>query len=180
MAAVTGRYARAFAEVVLGQKLDTDKMVQELSQMAALVQSSSELRNVLQNPSVEHKQKIALLDAIINRMGGSRILRNFIAVLIDHHRVGQIDEITRQFRQELDQRMGIADAQVTSSRELTTAERKTLEAQLTGLTGKRIRAEYGEDASLLGGAVVRIGSTIYDGSVRGQLERMKRQIAGIG
>ncbi|HET6933344.1 MAG TPA: ATP synthase F1 subunit delta [Candidatus Angelobacter sp.] len=180
MAAVTGRYARAFAEVVVQQKLDPEKVVAELNQTTALIEGSSELRNVFENPSVEHKQKIALLDALINRMGGSRMLRNFVAVLIDHHRVGHIGEIARQFQQELDHRMGIADAQVTSSRELSTAEKKALEAQLAGVTGKKIRADYSEDPNLLGGAVVRIGSTIYDGSVRGQLERMKQQIMGIG
>jgi F-type H+-transporting ATPase subunit delta len=178
MAAVAGRYARAFAEVVMDRKLDADATVGELNNFAALVNQSPELRNVLQNPSVEHKQKIKLLDAIIQKMGGSKMLRNFLAVLIDHHRIRQIEEIAAQLRQELDARMGIAEAEVSSARALGAAERKDLERRLTQLTGKSIRASYGEDARLLGGAVVRIGSTIYDGSVLGQLERLKQQIAG--
>jgi len=178
MAAVAGRYARAFAEVVAGQKLDSDKTVQELDTMAALVKSSVELRNVLENPSVAHKQKISLLDAIIKKMDGSKRLRNFVAVLIDHRRIAQIGEIAEQFRQELDDRMGIAQAQVKSARELSAKEKKDLEQQLAEVTGKTVRATYVEDAGLLGGAVVRVGSVIYDGSVRGQLQRIKQQIAG--
>ena len=178
MAAVAGRYARAFAEVVAERKMDPEKTIAELMQMAALVNSSHELHNVLMNPAVENKQKISLLDAIIKKMGGSKLLRNFVAVLIDHKRIGQIGEIAEQFKQQLNDRMGIADAKVSSARELTASERKLLEQRLAVVTGKTVRATYSEDASLLGGAVVRIGSTIYDGSVRGQLERLKLEIVG--
>jgi F-type H+-transporting ATPase subunit delta len=176
MAAVAGRYARAFAEVVAERGMDPEKTVAELMQMAELVGSSHELRNVLINPAVEHKQKISLLDAIIKKMDGSKPLRNFVAVLIDHKRLGQIGEIAEQFKQQLDERMGIADARVSSARELSASEKKFLEQRLATVTGKTVRATYSEDPSLLGGAVVRIGSTIYDGSVRGQLERLKEDL----
>ena len=178
MAAVAGRYARAFAEVATEHKMDPDKTIQELEQISALFAQSHELHNVFLNPAVPHEQKIKLLDAIMQKMGGTRWLRNFLAVLIEHRRIGQIAEIAREFREQLDQRMGIADAQVNSARELTAAEKKTLEVQLAGVTGKKIRAHYAEAPELLGGAVVRIGSTIYDGSVRGQLQRIKEQIVG--
>ena len=134
--------------------------------------------NVLLNPAVEHDQKLSLLDAIVKRIGGNKLLRNFIAVLIDNKRIHQMSDIAVQFRQELDQRMGIADARVSSFRPLTAAEKKSLEKQLTAVTGKKVRATYAEDSSLLGGALVRVGSTIYDGSVRGQLQRIKQEIAG--
>ncbi|MBZ5532767.1 MAG: ATP synthase F1 subunit delta [Acidobacteriia bacterium] len=178
MAVVTGRYARAFAEVIAAHQGDAGKAVEELEQMASLVDGSHELRNVFQNPAVAQKQKISLLDEIIEKMGGSRLLRNFLAVLIDQHRIGQIAEIARQFKQDLDARMGIAEAKVSSARELTAAEKKSLEKELAATTGKTIRATYAEDATLLGGAIVRVGSTIYDGSVRGRLEKMKEQISG--
>jgi F-type H+-transporting ATPase subunit delta len=178
MSVVASRYARAFAEVVAHRKIDAEKSVEELNELAGLVKTSAELRNVLQNPSVPQSQKLDLLDAIVERTGGSRSLRNFVAVLIDQHRIGQIEEIAHEFRKELDQRLGIADAQVSSAREMASAERKALEQQMAAITGKEIRATYAEDASLLGGAVVRIGSTIYDGSVKGRLRKMKEQIAG--
>src|SRR5262245_24119895 len=176
MAAVTGRYARAFADVVADTKLGADKMIEQLSGMAALVSANHELRNVLQNPAVEHEQKLALLDAIVKRMGGHRVLRNFVAVLIDHKRIGQIDVIAEEFRREMDRRLGIADARVSSARELSAGEKKSLEQQLAAVTGKTVRATYSEDAGLLGGAIVRIGSTVYDGSVRGQLQRIKEDL----
>jgi F-type H+-transporting ATPase subunit delta len=178
MASVAGRYARAFADVVEDQKVSPDKAVQELSAMAALVQESAELRNVLLNPGVEHTQKLALLDAIVKRIGATKLLRNFVAVLIDHKRILQIGEITEAVKQELERRMGIAEARVSSFRTLSEAEKKSLEKQLTAVTGKTVRATYSDDPGLLGGAVVRIGSTIYDGSVRGRLQRMKEEIAG--
>jgi F-type H+-transporting ATPase subunit delta len=177
MAAVAGRYARAFAEVITAQKMDGDKTAGELDDLAAMISESHDLRNIFQNPAVEHKQKLALLDAVMKQAGGSKVLRNFMAVLIDHNHIGQMKEIARMFRRELDARMGIADAQVTSARELSSAEKKDLEKQLVTVTGKKVRATYGEDATLLGGVIVRVGSTIYDGSVRGKLEKIKHQIA---
>ena len=178
MAAVAGRYARAFAEVAAEHKMDPDKTIAELEQISALFAQSQELHNVFLNPAVPHEQKIGLLDAIMQKMGGNKWLRNFLAVLIQHRRIGQISEIARLFREQLDQRMGIADAQVNSARELTASEKKMLEAQLAGVTRKKIRASYAEEPALLGGAVVRIGSTVYDGSVRGQLLKIKEQIVG--
>ena len=177
MAAVLGRYARAFAEVAVKQKLNPEKTVAELAQVATLMNESRELRNVLANPAVSREQKLKLLDAIMNRMQGSKVLRNFLAVLIDQRRIGNIGELTELFKQELDRRMGIADAKVSSVRALTAAEKKTLEAQLAEITGKTVRATYSEDASLLGGVLVRVGSTIYDGSVHGRLQRMRQELA---
>lgn len=178
MAAIAGRYARAFAEVAAERKMDAEKTIQELDQLTALFQESHELHNVFLNPAVPHDQKIKLLDAIIKKMNGNAMLRNFMAVLIDQRRIGQIGEIAREFREQMDERMGIADAQIKSARELSASERKALETQLAGVTGKQIRAHYAEDPALMGGVVVRIGSTIYDGSVRGQLEKIKQQIVG--
>lgn len=176
MAAIASRYARAFAEVVIDLRIEPGQALQELNAIAALIKSNAELHTVLQNPSVEHKQKLGLLDAIVSRLGGSGALRNFVAVLIDHRRIGQIDEIAHQFRHELNERLGIAEAEVSSARELAPEEKQLLEKQMAAITGKVVQATYSHDKGLLGGAVVRIGSTIYDGSVRGQLRRIKEQI----
>ena len=176
MAAVLGRYARAYAEVVVKNKLNPEKTVAEFQQMADVVNSSRELRNVLQNPAVSREQKLKLLDAIIQHIGASKMLRNFLAVLIDNRRIGNVNDLLEQFKQELDRRMGIAHAKVTSVRELSSAERKSLEQQLATLTGKTIRATYSQDGRLLGGVLVRVGSTIYDGSVQGRLQRMRQEL----
>jgi len=177
MAAVLGRYARAYAEVAVTYKLNPEKTVAEFQQMADVMNSSRELRNVLQNPAVSREQKLKLLDSIIQHIGATKMLRNFLAVLIDHRRIGNIGDVVQQFRQELDRRLGIADAKVSSVRELTPAEKKSLEKELAEITGKTVRATYSEDAGLLGGVLVRVGSTIYDGSVLGRLQRMRQELA---
>ena len=177
MAAVLGRYARAYADVAVKNKLNPEKTVAEFQQMADAVNSSRELRNVWQNPAVNKEQKLGLLDAIIKHTGATALLRNFLAVLIDHRRIGNIQDVLEQFKQELDRRMGVADAKVSSIRELTSAEKKSLEQQLAGITGKSVRATYSQDATLLGGVMVRVGSTIYDGSVHGRLQRMRQELA---
>jgi F-type H+-transporting ATPase subunit delta len=122
-------------------------------------------------------QKRHLLDAIVQREGIDKQVRNLVAVLIDHRRVQFLPRIIEQLEKELDARMGFAEAQIFSARELGSAEKQALETQVAKVTGKKVRASYGLDASLLGGAVVRVGSTIYDGSVKGQLERIKEAIS---
>ncbi len=177
MSAVTSRYARAFVDVVMDDRLDAGKIIQELRAIAANIHSSVELRRVWENPSIPGEQKRGLLDAIVAREGISRPVRNFIAVLIDHGRMRLIDEIIKDFERDLDSRLGFAEAQITTVRDLSDGERRTLEAQVEKLTGKKVRGSYRRDSSILGGAVVQIGSTIYDGSVRGQLQRIREELA---
>ena len=177
MASVASTYARAFADVVLSEHLDADRSLAELRTIAGLLAESSELRRVWENPAVPAEQKRRLLDVIAERDGVSLQVRNLVAVLIDHRRIHFLDPIIRQLEKELDARLGFAEAEITSSRELGAAEKREFEAQVGKLTGKKVRARYGQDASLLGGAVVRLGSTIYDGSVKGQLERIKEAIS---
>lgn len=177
MASVAGSYARAFADVVVERKLDADKALAELHALGGLLASSGDLRRVWENPGIPADQKRKVLDAIVAREGISRLVRNFVAVLIDHRRVPFFDAIVAQFQQEMNQRLGFADAQITSARELSEAEKRELETQVASLTGKKVRARYSRDQAILGGAIVQVGSTIYDGSVRGQLERIKEAIS---
>ena len=177
MAAVSSRYARAFADVVSHLKLDPPQVMQQLRALLEIFDSSPALRSVWDNPAIPAEQKRRVLDALVARLNLSKPVRNFGAVLIDHRRMGQLADIVGQVEAELDQRMGLAQAEISSARELSADERRALEAQVALLTGKAVRAHYSTDGSLLGGAVVRIGSTIYDGSVRGQLHRMKEELA---
>jgi F-type H+-transporting ATPase subunit delta len=176
MASVTRTYARAYADVVLGRRLDASQVLNEAQALAALVASSKPLQEVWEAPSIPALQKRALLDAIVARQGMSRETRNFLAVLIDHRRIQFLPAIVRQFEQELNQRLGFAEAEISSARELSDPERRALEVQVEKLTGKKVRARYSRDPSLLGGAIVKVGSTVYDGSVKGKLERMRKQL----
>ncbi len=178
MASVVGIYARAFADVVMktSSRLDPAGALQELRTIEALLEESDQLRRVLENPSIPGDRKRAVLDAITKRLGTTRQVRNFMAVLTDHRRLPLFSEILKQLEQELNDRQGFAEAKVSTARPLSDAEKKMLEAEITRLTGKKVRARYGQDASLLGGAVVQVGSTIYDGSVEGQLNRIREQL----
>ena len=176
MASVVGAYARAFADVVVGSKLDPARMLQELRATESLMAESESLRRVLDNPSIPGDRKRAVLDAIAQRLGMTRQARNFIAVLTDHRRLPLFPDILRQVEQELNDRFGFAEAEIRSARRLSEPEKLVLESEIAKLTGKRVHARYQQDASLLGGAIVRIGSTIYDGSVNGQLEKIREQL----
>jgi F-type H+-transporting ATPase subunit delta len=178
MASLASTYSRAFADVVLSAHLDVNRALAELRAIASLVAESSDLRRVWENPAIAADQKRRVLDVIAERDGISRQARNLIAVLIDHRRIHFLDPVIRQLEKELDARLGFAEAEITTVRELADTERREFEAQVGKLTGKKVRAHYTQDASLLGGAVVRVGSTIYDGSVKGQLERIREQIGG--
>jgi len=178
MASVTSVYARAFADVVLQSRLEANAILAQLQRLSVLVRENADLRRVWESPAIAAQQKRGVLDAIAKREGLARQVRNFVAVLIDHRRMHFFDAIVAQLGHELDARLGFAEAQITSSRDLSEPEKRSLEGQVEKLTGKKVRARYARDASLLGGAVVRVGSTIYDGSVLGQLERIREQIAG--
>lgn len=177
MASVASIYSRAFADVIMHDHLDADRSVGELRTLAALLAESADLRRVWENPAIPAEQKRKVLDVIAERDGISRQSRNLVAVLIDHRRIHFFQSIIDQLKKELDARLGFAEAQITSARELGDSEKRDFEAQVQKLTGKKVRATYGQDVSLLGGAVVRVGSTVYDGSVRGQLERLKESIS---
>jgi F-type H+-transporting ATPase subunit delta len=177
MASVASTYARAFADVVLSAHLDADRSIAELRTIASLLAESSNLRRVWENPAVPAEQKRSVLDVIAHRDEIPKQVRNLVAVLIDHRRIHFLEPIIRQLEKELDARLGFAEAEITSARTLDDAEKHEFEAQVGKLTGKKVRAHYDQDASLLGGAVLRLGSTIYDGSVKGQLERIKEAIS---
>ena len=176
MASVVGTYARAFVDVAIASKNDPSKLLAELHGMEGVLGESVQLARVLDNPSIPGAQKRAVLDAVAQRMEISRPVRNFVAVITDHRRLPLFHDIVKQVALELDERLGYAEAEVTSARSLTDPERVELEAEIGKLTGRRVRARYRQDASLLGGAVVQVGSTIYDGSVSGQLERIREQL----
>jgi F-type H+-transporting ATPase subunit delta len=177
MASVARTYARAFADVVLGAHLNPGRSIDALRAIAALLAESTELRRVWENPAVPAEQKHKLLDAIAARDGITRQARNLVAILIDHRRTHFLQPIIQQLEKELDARLGFVEAEITSARELADTEKREFESQVAKLSGKKVRAHYTRDASLLGGAVLRLGSTIYDGSVKGQLERMKEAIS---
>lgn len=176
MASSAPRYARAFAEVAKSAKLDALAAKQQMDDFAETLTGSGELRGFLENPSIEMPKKLKVLDAIADRIKMFPQVRNFIAVILEHHRLTELDQIMSEYRDLVDEHSGAVEARVTSSRPLNDEDRAQLEVEIAKLAGARVRASYAEDASLLGGAIVEIGSTVYDGSVRTQLQKLKQQL----
>lgn len=177
MAAIASRYARALVEVVLEQKLDAEVARQQMRSIVQAVHESVELRKVWESPAISSEQKRAVLDAIARQLDLAKPIRNFFAVLIDHRRIAMLDDMARQFEAELDVQLGFAEVEISSARPLLPEERRELESRVERMSGKKVRAHYVSKPELLGGVMVRVGSTIYDGSVRGQLERMRQELS---
>ncbi len=176
MSVVSLRYAHAFADVAASAHLDINATLQQLADFSGTLEGSHELREALANPSITADQKLKVLDAIAARIGMSRQVRNFIAVIMDHQRLHELKEIIEEYRTIADEQSLVAEAEITSAHPLNDQDRAELEAQVSKLAGGRVRATYHQDPTLLGGAVVRIGSTVYDGSIRAQFQQLKHKL----
>jgi F-type H+-transporting ATPase subunit delta len=176
MSALTLRYAHAFASVAASKHLDVQAAQQQLRDFSDTFAGSEELREVLMNPSIGGEQKLKVLDAIAGRIGMLAQVRNFLAVIMDHQRLAELNEILAEYHTVADEQAGMAEAEITSAHPLNDEDRVELEAQVAKLAGGRVRATYRQDPTLLGGAVVRIGSTVYDGSLRGQFQQLKQRL----
>jgi F-type H+-transporting ATPase subunit delta len=173
---VTLRYAHAFASAAQAAGLDVVAAQRQMKDFAETFDGSHELREILENPSIPSDQKLAVLDALAVRLGMMREVRNFIAVIMDNQRLSDLNDIIAAYHQIADTGLGVAEAEITSAFDLNDEDRKALEAQVTKLAGGKVRVTYMQDKALLGGAVVKIGSTVYDGSLRGQLEQLKQTL----
>lgn len=179
MASFAGVYARALADVVVDRKLDASRTSGELESLGKVLDESAELRTVWDTPAVSNDQKLKLLDALAKQISLSREVRNFVAVLISNRRIHAFVEIARQAIEQINDRLGLAEADIVSTRELGTEEKRNLERQVANATGKKLRVRYSLDQKLMGGVIVKVGSTVYDGSVRGQLQRVKEQLTAM-
>ncbi len=169
------QYANALADVALAQGA-ADSALKQLGDFAAAFAGSNELRNFLTSPGVPREAKHGVIEKIAARVGAGKIVRNFLFVIADHHRTHILPEIVASFQDVIRQRQGIAEAEISSAIELSAGQKKKFAQTLERLTGKKIQAKYSLDPTLLGGAVVRVGDTIYDGSVRSSLNEMRARL----
>ncbi len=175
-AAFAARYARAFADVVASVKLDAAALDRQLKDFLATWDGSKELRDLFINPAVPAAQKVAILDRLNGKLGLERELRNLIAVLINNDRVAEVHEVAAAWRAEMQERLGIRQAEIVTARQLSEGERAELVTGVGKLAGARIEPTFKLDPAIIGGTVVRIGSTVWDGSVRGRVERLKEAL----
>jgi F-type H+-transporting ATPase subunit delta len=173
MAAFVSRYATAFADVVAEMHLSAPDIDKELSGFLAAWDESAELREVFGDPSVPAVQKIAVLDAISGKLKLLAQVRNLLAILITNDRIGSVHAVVAEYRAELQRRMGIHQAEVITARALNAADKAALLEHVTVLAKGQVEASFTLDEKILGGVVVRIGSTVYDGSVLGRIERLR-------
>lgn len=170
------RYATAFASVAKQAGLDPTQAQLQMADFAGMLNDSSELYDVFANPSIKSDQKLSVLDVLVQRMGMYREVRNFLAVIMDHGRLSELHQIVDEYHNLVEQGAGVSEVEVTSAQELNPEDRQQLEFEISKLAVSRVKVSYSLDPQLLGGAVVRIGSTVYDGSVRAQLHQMKQAL----
>ena len=174
---VARRYATALADVVVASK-EADAVKGELAVFGQLVAANENLASAFSNPSIAHKSKENVLDELLKHIKPSRTSSNFLRVLLQNGRLADLDQINDRFAAVLDERRGIVAAEVISARELPDAERKEFETTLEKLTGKDMQITFVVDPEIIGGAVTRIGSNVYDGSVKTKLENLKAELIG--
>ncbi len=176
MPAFVSRYASAFADVVTAAKLPADAIDRQFADFLATWDGSPELRTFFVNPAIPAAQKIAILDKLNVKLGLQKELRNLLAVLISNDRIAHVSEVAADWRRILQEQSGIRPAEIVTVRHLSNDESDALVAEVAKLADAKIHASFKVDKSILGGAVVRIGSTVYDGSVRGRLDRLKEAL----
>lgn len=172
---IARRYSVALADVVADTG-EIENVKSELASFGELFSSNGELQTVFGSPAITHANKEKVLDSLIERTKPSKTTANFLKVLLQNGRLADLGEINDRFASVLEERSGVVSAEITSARELPAKERAEFEKNLEKITGKTIIINYAIDKDLIGGVVTRIGSTVYDGSVKTKLENLKEQL----
>ena len=169
---VARRYATALADVVLKHD-ETETVKTELKTWEDLIKSNDNLQTAFANPSIAHLSKEKVLEGLLAKTKPSKTTANFLRVLLRNSRLTELGEINEKFASVLDERNGIIAAQVISARPLSDAQKAEFQVNLGKLTGKKVNLNFDIDENIIGGVVTRVGSTVYDSSVKTQLENLK-------
>lgn len=169
------RYAEALAEVAIAHN-QVEPIDRELRVFAEMMKSSRELRDTFANPIVSQSDKLKVLEALIARTAAGKLTANLLRTLLNHYRLHHVAEVYEQFRREMNERRGLIIAEVTTASDVGAPEQAKLGRTLEQMTGKRVEFKFRTDPSLVGGVVTRIGSIVYDGSVRTQLQGIKERL----
>ena len=172
---VARRYASALADVVM-KTGETASVQAELKVWEQMLAENPELAEAFRNPAIAHLNKEKVLESLIAKTKPSKTTANFLRVLLRNSRVNELHEINNKFESVVEERNGFVSAEIVSARSLGEAEKSALMANIEKLTGKRVKLNFNIDESIIGGVVTRIGSTVYDGSVKTQLENLRQQL----
>lgn len=174
---VARRYAAALADVAT-ERGEARQVQEELAGWELMIRNNAQLQEVFRNPTIPYDQKQKVLSTLIERTRVRPLTANFLRVLLQNQRLTELGEVNKRFAHVLDERSGIVSAAVTTARPVPESSQQALRDKLAALTGKQVRLSFATDADLIGGIVTRIGSTVYDGSVRTQLQQVKEKMAG--
>lgn len=169
------RYAKALLEIGIKQQ-SFDAFGKELERAAETLTRSNELRTALENPIFPVEKRRLVLDDVARRIALSKTVRNFVMLLLDKGRILALPDIARVYRTLVDEHAGRVRATVTSSRPLDPMLETRLKSALEKQSGKTVILEKKEDPSIIGGLVTQLGDTLYDGSVRTQLQQIREQL----
>ncbi|HEY7337076.1 MAG TPA: ATP synthase F1 subunit delta [Bryobacteraceae bacterium] len=179
LSVVASRYARALVDVVTAPQsaVSAAAALEQLRSLEGLIAASADLRNALLSPAVSPSRKRAVMAKLTEPLGIAKPVRNFLFVVLDHRRVIEFSSIVEAFEALVDERLGYVRADVSSAQPLPEGQRARLEAEISRVAGKKAKLKFTIDPGLVAGVVARIGSTVYDGSVRGQLDRLRLMLA---
>jgi F-type H+-transporting ATPase subunit delta len=176
---ITGSLARRYAKALLDlgvQQQTFDAFAKELDRVADAFRSVPDLRNALINPVFSVDKRRLVLDDVARRLAVSKVVRNFVMLLLDKGRISALPDIARVYRTLVDEHAQRVRATVTSARPLDPVLETRLKAALEKQSGKTVILEKKEDPSIVGGLVTQLGDTVYDGSVRTQLQQLREQL----
>ena len=173
--AIARRYAEALADVAIAHN-QVEQMDAEVGAFAQLITDSRELHDVFASPVVSMEQKRSVLDAIIERTGVSPMIANLLRTMLSHYRLHDLTTVHEQFRRAINRRRGIALAEVTTAVPASQDAQQMLTRKLGELVGKQVQIQFKTDPALIGGAVTRLESVVYDGSIRTQLQIVKQRL----
>jgi F-type H+-transporting ATPase subunit delta len=173
---VARRYAAALADVVIAN--GEERTVQEeLRGWERMIEDNPLLKEAFAHPTIPYDQKRKLLEELIKRTQVRETTANFLRVLLKNQRLIDLSAINSRFALVLDERAGIVAAAVTTARPVPEEAKRLLHEKLRAVTGREVRLTFATDESVIGGIVTRVASTVYDGSVRTQLEEIRAKLA---
>jgi len=175
---VARRYAKALADIAQ-QEGTLTAVQQELASVSALVRSNPDLARLAFYPLIPPAQKAKAFEAVLTSMGASATVRRFFQVVASAARLNLIHDLSTTFDEFVDERTGVVEARVQSAVAMTAPQTQALAEALGRRTGKTIRLQWRQEASILGGVKVQIGSTVYDASIQGQLRLLKAKLLSV-
>jgi F-type H+-transporting ATPase subunit delta len=174
MSVAANRYAKALLDVLYPANAEVGR--EQLMKFSSLLSSQAQMRQLFENPTIAAERRKEVFKGIADSLSYETHVRNFLNLLIERNRLDLLDDIIGAYQKLLDEKLGIVRAHVTSASPLDSDQQRDIAARLEQATGKHVLIDLSVDPALIGGVVARVGSTIYDGSIRQQLQVFKQRL----